>query len=95
MLKIKDDMDLKELEKFGFRKQPNGYKGYYRCISRGVKIIMVLADEVGREIMIDRWHSNDTRAHKHPKCRYRSNIQVYDVLYDLIQAGLVEKVGDE
>ena len=25
MLKIKDDVDLKELEKFGFKKFPNGY----------------------------------------------------------------------
>lgn len=94
MLKIKDDVDLKELEKFEFRKQPNGYKGYYRCISRGVQIIMILADEAGRKIMVDEWHDNDPRAHKHPKCKYKSNIQTMDVLFDLIQAGLVEKVGE-
>ena len=45
--------------------------------------------------MVDKWYDNDPRAHKHPKCKYRSNIQVYDVLYDLIQAGLVEKVDDK
>lgn len=95
MLKIKDEVDLKEIEKFGFRKQPNGYKGYYRCISRGVQIIMISADEAGREIMVDRWHDNDSRCHKNHKCKYKSNIQVYDVLFDLIQAGYVEKVGDE
>lgn len=94
MLKIKADVDLKELEKFGFKKQPNQYKGYYRCISRGIKIIIILPDEAGqckREIIVDKWHDNDPRCHKHPKCRYRSNIQVYDVIYDLITAGLVEK----
>lgn len=97
MLKIKDNVDLKELEKFGFKKQPKPYKGYYRCISRGVQIIFILADEAGemkREVLVDKWFDNDPRVHKHPKVRYRSNIQVYDVLYDLIQAGLVEKVGD-
>ena len=55
---------------------------------------MVLPDEAGdrgREIMVDKWYENDPRAHKRPKVRYRSNIQVYDVLYDLITAGLVEK----
>lgn len=92
MLKIKDNVDLKELEKYEFKKQPNGYMGYYRCISRGANIIMILSDEAGREIMIDKWHNNDPRAHKRPNVRYRSHIQVYDVLYDLIQAGLVEKV---
>ena len=98
MIKIKDDVNLKELEKFDFRKQPNQYKGYYRCISRGAKIIIVLSDQAGeraREIMVDKWYDNDTRAHKHPKCKYRSNIQVYDVLYDLIKADLVEKVDDK
>lgn len=97
MLKIKDNEDLKELEKFGFKKQPNEYKGYYRCISRGVKIIIILSDEAGsraREIMIDKWYDNDPRAHKKPKVKYRSNIQVYDVLYDLITAGLVEKIDN-
>ena len=97
MLKIKDDVNLKELEKFGFKKQCHGYKGYYRCISCGVKIILILSDEAGnrkREVIIDKWYDNDPRAHKRPKVKYRSNIQVYDVLYDLIKAGLVEKVGD-
>jgi len=94
MLKIKDNIDLKELEKFGFKKQPKGYYGYYRCIARGVKVIFVLCDEAGRRIKIDKWYDNDTRVHKYPKVKYRSNIQVYDVLYDLIKADLIEKVGD-
>ena len=41
MLKIKDNVDLKELEKFEFKKQPKPYKGYYICIARGIKILMV------------------------------------------------------
>lgn len=97
MLKIRDDIPLEELENFGFKKQPNQYRGYYRCISRGVKIIIILSEEAGeraREIMIDKWYDKDPRAHKNPKVKYRSNIQVYDVLYDLIQADLVEKVRE-
>ena len=80
-LRIKDNVDLKELEKFGFKKQPikNGYLGYYRCISRGAKIILILSDEAGnrkREIIIDKWYDNDPRAHKRPKVKYRSNIHI-------------------
>ena len=92
MLKIKDNVDLKELEKFGFKKQPKPYKGYYICIARGVKILMILSDEANREIMLDKWYDNDQRAHKNANCKYRSNLQAIDILYDLIQAGLVEKV---
>jgi hypothetical protein len=100
MLKIKDNVPLEELEKFGFKKQPikNGYLGYYRCISKGAKIILILPDEAldrKREILVDKWWDSDPRVHKRPKVKYRSNIQVYDVLYDLIQAGLVEKVSDD
>ncbi len=92
MLKIKDDVDLKQLEKFGLKKQPKPYMGYYICIARGAKILMVCPNEGNREIIVDKWWDNEQRAHKRPNCKYRSNKQVYDVLYDLIQAGLVEKV---
>ena len=64
MLKIKDNVDLKELEKFGFHKEFDYYEGY--------------------DIIVD--------------C-YSRRIEVYEggeeKLFDLIQAGLVEKVGDE
>ncbi len=71
MLKIKDNVDLKELEKFGFyddygnwHKDSNRYIEYwinsYRCI----------------EIFV-----ND-----------ESEVVLDNTIYDLIQAGLVEKV---
>ena len=87
MLKIKENVDLKELEKFGFTceygfsgdcntgywelKQQN-YRG--RIIVRKNKKIMTFNQ-------ID-WYSG-------------SENPIPDLLFDLIQAGLVEKVGDE
>ena len=64
MLKIKDNVDLKELEKFGFHKEFDYYEGYdtiVDCYSREIEVY-----EGGEE-----------------------------KLFDLIQAGLVEKVGGE
>lgn len=61
MLKIKNNVDLKELEKFGFHKEFDYYEGYeiiVDCCSRQIEIY-----EGGEE-----------------------------KLFDLIQAGLVEKV---
>lgn len=92
MLKIKDNLDFKELEKFGLKKQPKPYTGYYICIARGIKILIVCPNEGNRQIIIDKWYDNDPRVHKRANCKYRSDKTVYDVLYDLIKADLVEKV---
>lgn len=74
MLKIKDNVDLKELEKFGFEKsifvgehyekEVNNIGTYW--INEKSKIIYFEANEI-EDIALD------------------------DTLYDLIQAGLVEK----
>ena len=71
MLKIRDDVDLKELEKFGFIKDKNIY--YYKNVF-SVIVLMVFDN---RKI------SNPTDDN--------GNV----ILYDLIQAGLVEKVEDK
>ena len=60
MLKIKDNVDLKELEKFGFKEFSNIYFSEATSISKKYRFILT------------------------------SNL---DLVYDLIQAGLVEKVG--
>ncbi len=91
MLKIKDNIDLKELEKFGFKKQPRPYKGYYLCIARGCKIVFILSKEAGNRIMIDKWHYDDPRVHKQPNCKYRSGKMVEDVIYELTKANLIEQ----
>lgn len=74
MLKIRDDVDLKELEKFGFRTEDDD--GFIWCepnedivINPNRYILVYADDEQGNCSM--------------------------NILYDLIQAGLVEKVGDE
>lgn len=79
MLKIKDNVDLKELEKFGFIKtQPHAYTDYwhYYFSLDGVSEITI---DNGREIIIK---------------IDESTFLNLDILYDLIQAGLVGKVGN-
>lgn len=76
MLKIKDNVDLKELEKFGFKYDKNMHEyeiGYifngYISIEKNDRLIKPIYDE-------NMW------------------IDIEDLLYDLIKANLVEKVGE-
>lgn len=66
MLKIKDNVDLKELEKFGFKflYDKEWFNGKFR-INNNTRKIRIITNKSPYEI---------------------------DTLYDLIQAGLVEKV---
>lgn len=83
MLKIKDNVDLKELEKFGFKQEENRYCGNryiytnYEssemvCVSLKSKFIYCELEEVGIYGAIFE--------------------DLLGVLFDLMQAGLVEKV---
>lgn len=76
MLKIKDDVDLKELEKFGFEEYKHSY---WRDINHTHTIIV---DKENRKI--EKWNfaygGKPTEPDKY--------------IQDLIQAGLVEKVGE-
>ena len=71
MLKIKDNVDLKELKKFGIEKDDEGYfwKNKYEVvvlrINEKIRTLDNRGDRTGNE-----------------------------VFFDLIQAGLVEKVSD-
>ena len=77
MLKIKDNVDLKELEKFGLKKQQVGCdNAYAKYMLKGLykeSIIVWISDRI---IQVDA-------------------IKLNDIIYDLIKADLVEKVGDE
>ena len=78
MLKIKDDVDLKELEKFGFRYDNKDNKYLLKN-----KFNFDMA-----EIIPDDWF----------QCRrsigiYNCSDKALSILYDLIKADLVEKVG--
>lgn len=89
MLKIKDDVDLKVLEKYGFEynkmftsnkiEVPGQYvKNFeYEFITYGYIIDAELRDIM---ILVDNRGIDD------------DNMREFDTLYDLIQDGLVEKV---
>lgn len=73
MLKIKDNIDLKELEKFGFRNEIG-------FLQKDAESITYYINKDTRFIEI--WDY------------YDDEVVLDDTLYDLIQAGLVEKVSD-
>ena len=84
MLKIKDSLDLKELEKFGF-KNDNMYNylvenDYYKRTETIPEIILYL--NKSRQINIE---CDD--------CYYNIGIEEFmELIYDLIKADMVEKV---
>lgn len=73
MLKIKDDVDLKELERFGFKKE---YSGFFKYIQEGE-----IAVQSDRSLIVN----------LHENCAF----EYIDTIYNLIQAGLIEKVEEE
>ena len=74
MLRIKADVNLNELEKFGFVKIIRWYDVWFEHVTTS---LFVRTND--REIFMD----NELEGSEE------------DILFDLIQAGLVEKVGDE
>lgn len=93
MLKIKDNVDLKELEKFGFKAKYDEDSGkvcaYLKKCEKDVGGLLITITETTSLIRIYRafigknieWRIN----------KYNDYFDI-DTLYDLIQAGLVEKV---
>lgn len=77
MLKIKDNVDLKELEKFGFKENDGEY--YYDFMEYTPYESSYLCIDYKREILTG-------------YVIYENISQMTDLLFDLIQAGLVEKV---
>ena len=78
MLKIRDDVDLKELEKFGFEK---GYDFNYGEYWHNKNCFL----NVHYNRVIGMWDS----------ATIKGCIKEFSLLYDLIQAELVEKVVEE
>ena len=79
MLKIKDNVDLKELEKYGF-KYERGYEW------QGYKAYNLICDDYKLEVVDD-----DRLLILESYERY-CYVAITSVLYDLIKDGLVEKV---
>ena len=82
MLKIKDNVDLKELEKYGFEYHTMVYvKEIKRSSEFFEEAKTIYVEETNREISIHKGLFNVD--------------EELDTLYDLIKDGLVEKVGDD
>ena len=79
MLKIKDNVDLKELKKYGFKRK------YYNC-TKSLVLEYELKDHPHKyqDIIFD------ISTRKLEFCNWGS-----DVMYDLIKADLVEKVESD
>lgn len=94
MLKVDKTKDLEVLKRYGF----NSYKvnrtqtNYYRCFAKASELIII--NDINREVVIDHWHSDDTRIHKAPKCHYKDTTPLMDVVYDLIIDGVVVKEAE-
>ena len=92
MLKIKDDVNLKELEKFGFEfSEDDNFYFYYEftepdCNSE----LRIYIDKDTREIRHYVYASDRTISTGFDM--YVSPYKIHNKIYDLIKANLVEKV---
>ena len=95
MLKVKNEIELKELEKYGFHsfKVNRLQTNYYRLFSHGAT--MIILNNINRELVVDKWRDNDTRIHKVPKTSYKDMTTLEDCIFDLATAGIIEKGGYE
>ena len=84
MLKIKDNIDLKELEKFGFKEYPFYY---FTDVNKGI----YYEDE---DIAINKKNRQVYMKIDDEVYEMNLGIKSFDYLYDLIKADLVEKVGE-
>ena len=83
MLKIKDDVDLKELEEFGFKfDEDNGKYIYDILLGFGMGKMALIIQSWNRKIYL--WSNTSSS----------KNEEIIKLIYELIKADLIEKVGD-
>ena len=84
-LRIKDNVDLKELEKFGFIETSYGeyLKEFENSFTADIKIRITVDRTVYPVVDLDVYNLGNP-----------SEFALHDTLYDLIEAKLVEKVED-
>ena len=86
MLKIKDNINLKELEKFGFKERK------YTCNTGEVSYYMVDCED-GSWVFIENFGDDSPKGFiDMGLVKHNVKYNAMDTLFDLIQAGLVEKV---
>lgn len=88
MLKIKDNVDLKELEKFGFVKLDNDCRGHKYSWRR------MLAMNSYYELYVNKDNKLSIYIETYGCDYVRIVGKLQTKLYDLIKADLVEKVGE-
>lgn len=101
MLKIKDDVDLKELERFGFRKHKKDDEKV--CISKWSRKWIEADSMDGYPCGSSGWEfypsievfEDRTISVFLEEALYACYTNDLDVLFDIIQAGLVEKVEEQ
>lgn len=96
MLKIKNNVDLKELEKFGFKPKYDENTGNIcayekKILKNEYEGLLVTLQETKSRIRIFRRYTKKITIWVIQK--YNDYFDI-DTLYDLIQAGLVEKVEE-
>lgn len=93
MLKIKNNVDLKELERFGFKakydEDTGKVRAYQKKCEKDVEGLLISITETTSLIRIYRAFRGKNIEWRIDK--YNDYFDI-DTLYDLIQAGLVEKV---
>lgn len=80
MLRIKKDVSLEKLEEYGFIIVNNHNSDYYQIKIKDFNTFKIIIKPISREILID------------TGANYINNL---NLLFDLIQDGLVEKVEEE
>ena len=86
---LKPSVDVKEFEKYGFKKCKGDYGKagcYYLCVNRGTAMIFVssyMYDIIG-------WSKFDPRIHKNPNCTGTRDMRTaLDITYELIKADML------
>ena len=85
---LKPTKDVKEYEKYGFKKCKGSYGKngcYYLCVAKGCKMIFLSKAIID---IID-WSDSDPRIHKRPNCRYSDTRTALDIVTGLAINGLI------
>lgn len=88
---LKPKVDVKEFEKFGFKKCRGEYGEndcYYLCVARDSQLLFVSK----LVFDVDDWRYGDPRIHTKPNCRYRDNRTALDIVYELIKADMLTEM---
>ena len=86
MLKIKNNVDLKELEKYGLE--------LYEYEEDGLKYQSYMLDDDSTQIVVLDEIEGIPRGHIYNPEEYAISYDAWDKIYDLIKADLVEKVDE-